>query len=144
MHIYNKITVPAIVIAYALSLVIARAWWEGLVGIAVGYGVPWLIGEIYLRLKGREGLGLGDGMLLAMVGALLGWRGVIASLFGGSIVGSVIGIIALVASRKDAAPDAEGEAPGLMTTELPFGPFLGLAAVFYLFAEPWIRLHFQL
>jgi leader peptidase (prepilin peptidase)/N-methyltransferase len=137
--ILNKVTVPSIAIAYALSLV-DRAWWEGLVGIAIGYGVPWLIGEVYLRLKGREGLGLGDGMLLAMIGALLGWRGVVVALFGGSVVGSVVGIAALAAARRDTA----GEAPSLMKTELPFGPFLGLAAVFYLFAEPWILVHFQL
>jgi len=39
---------------------------------AVGYGLPWAIGEIYYRVTKREGLGLGDGMLLAVVGALLG------------------------------------------------------------------------
>jgi leader peptidase (prepilin peptidase)/N-methyltransferase len=150
--ILNKVTVPSIVIFYGASLLLpGHAWWEGLVGIAVGYGVPWLIGEIYFRVTGREGLGLGDGMLLALVGALLGWRGVVVALFGGSVIGSVIGITALLAARREggdeAAPDADAEAsdaPSLMKTELPFGPYLAMAAVFYLFAEPWIRLHFQL
>ena len=49
-----------------------RRWWDGLIGAAVGYGVPWLIGEMYYRIREREGLGLGDGKLLAVVGALLG------------------------------------------------------------------------
>jgi leader peptidase (prepilin peptidase)/N-methyltransferase len=132
--ILNKVTVPSIVIAYGASLLLGRAWWQGLVGIAVGYGVPWLIGEIYYRLRGREGLGLGDGMLLALIGALLGWRGVVASLFGGTLLGSVIGIMVLARSPKG----------DVMRTELPFGPFLAAAATVYLFAEPWVELYFRL
>ncbi|MBA3397158.1 MAG: prepilin peptidase [Deltaproteobacteria bacterium] len=164
--ILNKVTIPSIVAFYLLGLALpGHAWWNGLVGIAVGYGVPWLIGEIYFRLKGREGLGLGDSMLLALIGALLGWRGVVFALFGGSVIGSVIGITALVLMRDRAEPaepvapaekpagpgqpDGDGEPapddePSLMRTELPFGPFLAMAAVFYLFAEPWIQLNFKL
>jgi len=128
-----------------------------LVALAIGYALPWAIGEIYYRITHREGLGLGDGMLLALVGALLGWRGVLVALFGGSVIGSVIGITALLVGRaatpsEQPAPgsevghDASGEAdtPSLMRTELPFGPFLAMAASFYLFAEPWIHLHFHL
>lgn len=162
--ILNKVTVPSIVLFYALGQALPeRAWWDGLVGIAVGYGVPWAIGEIYYRLTGREGLGLGDGMLLALVGALLGWKGVLAALFGGSLIGSVIGVAVLAIARRRAphgevAPgttppagadlagggDEGGEpSPSLMRTELPFGPFLAMAAVFYLHAEPWIGLYFR-
>ncbi|HUJ62457.1 MAG TPA: prepilin peptidase [Kofleriaceae bacterium] len=142
--ILNKLTIPSMIAFYGASLVLGGPWWGGLVGAAIGYGVPWLIGELYLRLRKREGLGLGDGMLLAVVGALLGWRGVVIALFGGSVIGSVLGIAAIIAARRKAEP-AEGEdEPGLMTTELPFGPFLALAAVFYLFGEPWIQLHFTL
>jgi leader peptidase (prepilin peptidase)/N-methyltransferase len=140
--ILNKVTLPSMVVFYAATFAMPeRAWWEGLLGAAIGYGVPWLIGEIYYRVRKVEGLGLGDGMLLAVVGALLGWRGVVFSLFGGSVVGSVIGIAALAAARRRAAPDAQ---PSLMRTELPFGPFLASAAVFYVFAEPWVVLHFRL
>ena len=130
--ILNKVTIPAIVAFYAVSLVF-RPWWEGLVGIAVGYGVPWLIGTIYYYVRKREGLGLGDGMLLALVGALLGWKGVVVSLFGGSMIGSIIGIAVLARSRQQ-----------IMQSELPFGPFLAMAAVFYLFAEPFINYYFRL
>ena len=141
--ILNRITFPAIPLFYAASLALPeRRWWDGLVGAAIGYGVPWLIGEIYLRVRKMEGLGLGDSTLLAVVGALLGWKGVIASLFGGSVVGSVIGITAIMVARRRAEP-AEGE-PSLMKTELPFGPFLATAAVFYLFAEPWLATNFRL
>jgi leader peptidase (prepilin peptidase)/N-methyltransferase len=145
--ILNLVTVPSAVVFYGLSLALHHAWWHGLVGAAIGYGVPWLIGEIYYRVTGREGLGLGDSTLLAVVGALLGWQGVVVSLFGGSMIGSVIGISALLVARskQDPAPDdGSPPAPTLMKTELPFGPFLAMAAVFYLFAAPWIGVHFRL
>ena len=168
--ILNKLTIPSIVVFYAASFLWPeRRWYDGVVGAAVGYGLPWAIAEIYYRITHREGLGLGDGMLLALVGALLGWRGVLVALFGGSVIGSVIGITALLVGRAAAddqdAPDdgkphshvgaagaadaVEGgaeaqEAPSLLRTELPFGPFLAAAALFYLFAEPWIQLHFHL
>jgi leader peptidase (prepilin peptidase)/N-methyltransferase len=132
MLILDKVTIPSIVVFYVVSLWI-RPWWEGLVGIAVGYGVPWLIAKLYYLIRKREGLGLGDSKLLALVGALLGWKGVVVSLFGGSMFGSIIGIIVLARSRQQ-----------IMQSELPFGPFLAAAAVFYLFAEPYVELYFRL
>jgi leader peptidase (prepilin peptidase)/N-methyltransferase len=146
MEIYDRVSIPSIVVFYALSLVLPeRRWYDGLIGAAVGYGVPWLIGEIYFRIRKVEGLGLGDSKLLAIVGALLGWHGVVVSLFGGSVVGSIIGIAALSLRRKQAPKSDDGEPqPSLLRTELPFGPFLALAAIFALFAEPWIELHFRL
>jgi leader peptidase (prepilin peptidase) / N-methyltransferase len=131
--ILNKVTIPAMVLFYVASLVLRLPWWHGLVGIAIGYGVPWLIGEIYFRIRKREGLGLGDGMLLAVIGALMGWKGVAFSLFGGSMMGSVIGIVVLMRAKQK-----------LMQSELPFGPFLAAAAVLYLFAEPFIDQYFRL
>jgi len=148
--ILNKITIPSVVVFYLASFAWPeRRWFDGLVGAAVGYGLPWAIGEIYYRVTKREGLGLGDGMLLAVVGALLGWRGVLIALFGGSVIGSLIGITALVVARArsdepEPEPTAREDNPSLLRTELPFGPFLAMAASFYLFAEPWIQVHFHL
>jgi leader peptidase (prepilin peptidase)/N-methyltransferase len=163
--ILDKVTWPAIVLFYAATFALpGYRWWDGLIGAVLGYGIPWLIGEIYFRITGREGLGLGDSTLLAAVGALLGWRGVVVSLFGGSVIGSVIGIAGVLVKRSNDEPDEPDEpasvagttdandasdapkadSPSLMKTELPFGPFLATAAVFYLFAAPWIDLHFRL
>jgi len=153
MLILNKVVVPAGILFYAVTFALpGYSWQDGLIGAAIGYGVPWLIGEIYFRIKKREGLGLGDGALLAMIGALLGWRGVVVSLFGGSVVGSVLGIASLLVARRHEQDDPETGAETdsdepeatLMKTELPFGPYLAMAAVFYLFAAPWIQLHFKL
>ena len=194
--ILNKVTVPSIAVAYLASFAWPeRRWYDGVVGAAVGYGLPWAIGELYYRITRREGLGLGDGMLLAVVGALLGWHGVVVALFGGSMIGSVIGLTAVLIGRAsgepepapqtsetenpevarsetvrsetvrreiepapsgevasatpaaenpEAAADAEAEKPSVLRTELPFGPFLAMAAVVYLFAEPWVEIHFHL
>jgi leader peptidase (prepilin peptidase)/N-methyltransferase len=173
MLILDKLTYPSIAIFYGLSfLVPGRTWYDGLIGAAVGYGVVWTVSELYYRITKREGLGLGDGKLLAVVGALLGWRGVLTALFGGSLLGAVIGIAALLVRRGasaetaetaetaqtaeagDAAggasssdpeePGPEDDAPKLRHVELPFGPFLAMAALFYLFAEPWMIIRFRL
>jgi leader peptidase (prepilin peptidase) / N-methyltransferase len=133
MLILDKVTFPSIALAYGASLLLHRPWWHGLLGIGIGYGVPWAIGTLYHLIRKREGLGLGDAKLLALVGALLGWKGVVASLFGGSLLGSVIGIVSLARTKED-----------MMKTELPFGPFLAAAAVLYLFGEPWVELYVRL
>jgi leader peptidase (prepilin peptidase)/N-methyltransferase len=130
--ILNKIMIPSIPVAYAASL-LDHVWWHGLVGAAVGYGVPWLIGEIFYRVTGKDALGLGDSMLLAVIGALLGWKGVFVALFGGSVLGVLVSLVVLIRARKR-----------VFGTEVPFGPFLAAAAVFYLFAEPWLELQFLL
>jgi leader peptidase (prepilin peptidase) / N-methyltransferase len=153
--ILNKVTIPSIIVFYGAGLLLPEhTWYDGLIGAAIGYGFPWAVGEIYYRLTGREGLGLGDSMLLAVVGALLGWKGVAVSLFGGSCLGAVIGIVALSVARRRARDEpeparaeteddeSEGE-QSLMRTELPFGPFLAMGAVFYLFAEPYLQIHFR-
>jgi leader peptidase (prepilin peptidase) / N-methyltransferase len=147
--ILNKVTYPAAVLFYAFSLALGRAWWEGLVGAVIGYGVPWLIGKVYYWLRERDGMGLGDSTMLAMVGALFGWQGVVVTLFGGSLLGTFLGTITLLRARRRRAaeeprPDGEAEERTVLTTELPFGPYLAAAAVFYLFAEPWIRVQFRL
>ncbi len=162
--ILDRITYPSIAIFYGAGLLLGQPWNEGLLGAALGYGIIWLIAEVYYRLTGREGMGLGDGKLLAVVGALLGWPGVVVALFGGSLVGSVLGVAALLLGRGGddagaAEPAAAGTVVGedsvdraeggerdeqaeaeLDSAEIPFGPYLAIAALFYLFAEPWVRI----
>ena len=155
MLILDKVAWPAAVIFYAVTFALpGYHWYDGLIGAAIGYGVPWLIGELYMVIRKREGMGLGDSTLLMMVGALLGWRGVVATLFLGSFVGAILGILQLLATRSEEPAEAttehplegppEPDPPPLLQTELPFGPYLCAAAALYLFAAPWIDLHFRL
>lgn len=163
--ILDRITYPAIPAFYGLGVLLPeRGWSEGLIGAAVGYGVVRLISDGYYLLTRREGLGYGDGKLLAIVGALLGWKAVLVSLFFGSCLGSVIGIGALLYVRSRGAPEPEtaaaGEAgpdehagdpehagehdrPPLRHVELPFGPFLAMGAIAYIFVEPWLEVGFR-
>ncbi len=95
---------------------------EALVGIAVGAGLPYAVIVIYRRLRGAEGMGLGDVKLLAMVGAFLGWRGMLLTLGLGATAGAAVGLTLIASGR------------GRRDTELPFGTFLAGAAVIVLFA----------
>ena len=141
--ILDKVTYPAIPAFYGLGLLLPETrWYDGLIGAAVGYGIVRLIADGYWLLTKREGMGYGDGKLLAIIGALLGWKAVVISLFGGAVIGSVIGIGALLA-RRAPQESAEGDDDASIgRTELPFGPFLAAAAVGYVLAEPWISAQF--
>ena len=144
--ILDKITYPAIPIFYGLGMLWPeQRWYTGLIGAALGYGLIRAIADGYRLLTGREGMGYGDGKLLAMIGALFGWQGVAASLFLGSISGSILGVGALVAARhaqrreRARAGETSDEVP-LRHAELPFGPFLALGAIAYVYTQPWLRL----
>lgn len=91
---------------------------ESVLGAAIPSGVLWLLGWTYLKLRHREGLGLGDVKMIAMVGAFLGLNLALLTLIAASLLGSVVGFVYILAKRKDAA-----------TYEIPFGSFLGMAAL---------------
>jgi leader peptidase (prepilin peptidase)/N-methyltransferase len=90
-------------------------------GAAAGSGALWLVSELYLRLRKREGMGLGDVKMMLMVGAFLGLKRTLLTIFAGSLLGSVIGVAFILTRRKDS------------TYELPFGTFLGMAALLVVF-----------
>jgi leader peptidase (prepilin peptidase)/N-methyltransferase len=112
----NVITLPGIVVGFVTSLFLPPGWVSSLIGIVLGGGLPFAIAELYYRLRGVEGLGMGDVKMLAMIGAFLGWPAMLLSLILASISGSVIGL-ALIVSRR-----------GGMQAALPFGTFLAIGA----------------
>ena len=69
----------------------------------------------------REAMGRGDLKFLAAIGAFLGWRAVLFSLFAGSLLGSVIGLVTLVAGKP------------VWSAKLPFGPYLAFGALTWMF-----------
>ena len=100
-----------------------------LIGALIGGGSLWLMGWTWEKLRGIEAMGLGDVKMMFMVGAYLGWRLTILTIFVGVLTGSVIGI--LLMARK-------GERN--MQMLLPFGVFLGLGAVAaLLFGAPLVE-----
>jgi len=80
--------------------------------------VLWGGGWLYYKARHREGLGFGDVKLIAMVGSFVGMRGALLTLILGSVCGSILGYGYIKATGKDAS-----------TYELPFGTFMGIAAV---------------
>lgn len=100
---------------------------ESLIGIAAGGGLLLAVAMGYEFLAKKEGMGGGDIKLLAMIGAFLGWKAVLFTIFSGSLIGTVIGISLMAAQGKDSK------------YAIPFGPFLSMGALLYLFfGEPII------
>src|SRR5215510_11637265 len=89
-----------------------------LIGALIGGGSLWLMGWTWEKLRGIEAMGLGDVKMMFMVGAYLGWRLTILTIFVGVLTGSIVGI-ALMVRQRDRN----------MQMLLPFGIFLGLGAI---------------
>jgi leader peptidase (prepilin peptidase) / N-methyltransferase len=100
---------------------------ESLVGAAACSGLLWLAGWVFERIRHKQGLGLGDVKMLALVGAFLGLQGALETMIIGSLLGAVAGLIWIKATGKDAA-----------TYKLPFGTFLAAAGLIAAAAGPRI------
>jgi leader peptidase (prepilin peptidase)/N-methyltransferase len=119
-------------------------------GTAVGASFIYGAGAIYRRARGVEGIGFGDVKLMAMVGAFIGVKLTIFTLFAGSLVGSVFGLAAVLLvwvkrtrrrilrlhepSNKARKRAWKSALLVYRHYELPFGVFLGsmaLIAVFF-------------
>jgi leader peptidase (prepilin peptidase)/N-methyltransferase len=118
----NSITLPGIVAGFVFSFFLPPGWMSSLIGLIVGGGFLWAMAEAYYRLRGQEGLGMGDVKLLAMIGAFLGWKLVLLTLVFASLTGSLAGGLLIASGR------------GGMKYALPFGTFLAVGA---LFAATW-------
>lgn len=92
---------------------------ESLLGALVPAGFLWLGGLLFEKVRHKEGLGLGDVKMVAMIGAFLGLKATLLTLIVGSIAGSVIGLIYIHVTKKDAS-----------SYQLPMGTFLGFAGIF--------------
>jgi len=112
----NVITLPGIAAGLAFSVVTDPGWLDALIGIVVGGGLLWAVAEIYYRVRGEEGLGMGDVKMLAMIGAFVGWKLTLVTLMMASFSGSILGVF-LIATRR-----------GGMKYALPFGTFLAMGA----------------
>src|SRR6185436_4058391 len=76
----NVITLPGIVIGLVLSFFTEPGWLDSLIGVVVGGGSLLLMFYGYLLVRKKEGLGMGDPKMLAMIGAFLGWKMTLLSL----------------------------------------------------------------
>ena len=124
----DSISLPGIVIGFGCSFFNPVVTWQqsGL-GLLIGGGVLYAIAAGYYLFTKREGMGGGDIKLLAMIGAFLGWQSLPFVVFGSSLLGAVIGIGAMARQKKGGR------------TMIPYGPFLSIAALLYMFYRELIN-----
>lgn|GEM_PF-1816279 len=139
-------TLPWIVLGLILAPVFpelhgAGSWWtnsvrlnafiDSAMGMVLGLGLPWMINFlttfvtfVFYRMRGsndrpREGMGMGDAHLLGMVGALMGWKAALATLFMGVFIGSVTGVAKILWDKMQRRRLGDRWKPWQPTYELP-------------------------
>lgn len=118
----DVISLPGIPIGFAGSFFVPwMPWYDSVLGILLGGGSLLAVAWGYQRLTGREGMGGGDIKLLAMMGAFLGWKAIFPVIFLASLAGTLVGVPLMLVGKGDGK------------LAIPFGPFLALAAIIYLF-----------
>lgn len=134
----NVIVLPGALIGFGLSFYLSRAIpgattpLESAIGALAGAGFLWGFALLYKALTGREGLGFGDVKLMLMIGAFAGPIGVVETIMLGSVVGTVVGSLFIVATKRG------------RYFRIPFGPFLALGMFHYiLFGHALTRLYLQ-
>lgn len=116
------ITLPGIPIFFLAAVFVMEVpFYEALWGLLAGGGILYLIAVTYAFLRKQEGMGGGDIKLLAMFGAFLGWKSLIFIILVSSLTAAIVGVTIMVLRGKD------------MKYAVPFGPFLSLAAIAYIF-----------
>jgi len=106
------------------DLMLADSWLDSLIGAAMGALVLFGIAFAYRLIRRIEGMGLGDVKMLAMIGAIVGWRALFPALMIASTSGAVIGLIVAMRSKRG------------MQAAIPFGVFLGIALLVVMFFGP--------
>jgi leader peptidase (prepilin peptidase)/N-methyltransferase len=96
-------------------------WVGSILGALASAGALLVVASLYRAVRKKQGLGLGDVKMLALIGAFLGWRLALLTIFVGSFLGSILGIFLIILKGRT------------LQTKLPFGTFLGAAAAIVLF-----------
>ena len=113
----DELSLGGLAAGLLLSFLPGGEWKASVAGALLGGGILYATAFLYEKARGAEGMGGGDIKLLAMIGAFLGWRGALATIFLGALLGAAGGILAM---RKG----GEG-----LKTAIPFGPYLCVAAL---------------
>ena len=125
MWIPDRVSIGGMIVFPVLSMFVpalhGQSDWSGglmysLIGLAVGFGLFWLIGKLGTALFKKDAMGFGDVKLMGGLGALLGWQAVLFILFFSALAGSIIGIALIAMNKKE------------LSSRIPYGPYLALAA----------------
>lgn len=109
----DRITLPGILIGFILGAsVLPVGWFNSLIGLLLGGSLFYLV-----AVASRGGMGGGDIKLTAMIGAFLGWKYTLLTIFLGALAGAIVGLSLMIFKGKG------------RKHPVPFGPFLALGAV---------------
>ena len=121
----DRISLPGIVVFFLAAMAVpSMNWLDALLGVVIGGGSLFLVAFVYHLLTRKEGMGGGDIKLLAMIGAFIGWQGVLFTIFVASAVGTLSGVLVMLHQKKG------------LKLAIPFGPFLSIGAIAYVFMGP--------
>ena len=104
---------------------------RSLVGGAVGFGTLWLIATLGSLAFRKEAMGFGDVKLMGAVGAFLGWKAVLFTVVGSSLLGSVVGIVLILLGKRQ------------LQGRIPYGPFIAAATIVWIFWGPLLANLYQ-
>jgi len=131
----DEISIPGIHVGFILSFFLpSMSPPESLLGYLFGGGLLYTIAVVYQKIRNEEGMGGGDIKLLAMIGAFIGWKGVFFTIFVASLAGTLAAVVQklclIMLSKKT---DSSDRSSSFMKMRIPFGPFLAIGAITYLF-----------
>ena len=121
----NELTFPLMLIGFVksfetnLNQTIFPNYINSLIGGVFGYLIIWLIIFFYKKVRKKEGMGLGDAKLMAVVGFWFGWLSIPFTIFISSFVALFFAIPSLIKKNKN------------MTTQIPFGPYIIIGCIIY-------------
>ncbi len=119
---------PVSLIFYDSLSIRARSIGDSVISAVLPSFLIWFVGWLYEKIRHKEGMGLGDVKMIGTVGAFLGLLSAVSTLLLGSLTGALCAGTYGWIKKKD-----------LSTYELPFGSFLGIAALFLAFLDAWNR-----
>lgn len=123
----DKITLPGIAVGWLLQPWLAGTLVDAVVGALTGAGMLILVINGWYWWRQEEGMGLGDVNMLALIGAFLGWQGMLGAFLFAAVAGALGGLALVLTRRLE------------LGSKLPFGFFLALGGIAALFArESWI------
>lgn len=128
------VTVGGMILGVILGAILSLLTWHwfylawSLSGLVLGFGGLWLVRFIGSKAFGREAMGLGDVFLMGAVGAVSGPIGVVMALILSSLLGSAVGLTMMALSKAKFGK----------FVEIPYGPYICLGSLAYIFYGPEI------